>query len=154
TEDDCAAAMTNVEWPARMQRLHSGPLVDVGPNAELWLDGGHNEAAGRAISELLNTLPQRPTHLIVGMLNTKDVSGYLAHFLKGTTSLQAVSIPGEAATLTAAETAKAANNLGFQASKADDVLVAVKNIVQKDSAARILICGSLYLAGNVLRENA
>ena len=154
TEDDCAAAMTNAEWPARMQRLHSGPLVDTAPNAELWLDGGHNEAAGRAISDLLNTLPQRPTHLIVGMLNTKDVSGYLAHFLKGTTSLQAVSIPGEAATLTAAETEKAANDLGFQASKADDVLTAVKNIVQKDSAARILICGSLYLAGNILRENA
>ena len=154
SEDECAAAMTNVEWPARMQRLRLGPLVDVAPNAELWLDGGHNEAAGCAISELLNTLPQRPTHLIVGMLNTKDVSGYLAHFLKGTTSLQAVSIPGEAATLTAAETAKAANYLGFQASKADDVLAAVKNIVQKDSAARILICGSLYLAGNVLRENA
>jgi len=154
TEDDCAAAMTNAEWPARMQRLRSGPLVDAAHNAELWLDGGHNEAAGRAISELLSTLPKRPTHLIVGMLNTKDVSGYLAHFLKGTTSLQAVSIPGEAATLTAAETAKAASSLGFQASKADDVLTAVKNIIQKDSAARILICGSLYLAGNVLRENA
>ncbi len=154
TEDDCAAAMTNLEWSARMQRLRSGPLVDAAPNAELWLDGGHNEAAGRAISELLNTLPQRPTHLIVGMLNTKDVSGYLAHFLRGTTSLQGVSIPGEAATLTAAETAKAASGLGFQSSKADDVLAAVKNIVQKDSAARILICGSLYLAGNVLRENA
>jgi dihydrofolate synthase/folylpolyglutamate synthase len=152
--EDCAAAMTNTEWPARMQRLRSGLLVDAAPAAELWLDGGHNEAAGRAISKLMNTMPQRPTHLVMGMLNTKDVSGYMAHFLEGTVSLQAVSIPGEAATLSAAETAKAATDLGFQASVADDVLSAVKNIVKRDKSARILICGSLYLAGNILRENA
>jgi len=154
SEDDCSAAMTGVEWPARMQRLHSGPLTDVAPKAELWLDGGHNEAAGRAISKLLATLPQRPTHLVVGMLNTKDVSGYMTHFLDKTVSLQAVSIPGEAATLSAAETAKAAAVLGFQATEADDVLAAIKEIVAKDNSARILICGSLYLAGNILRENA
>lgn len=152
--EDCAAAMTNTEWPARMQRLRTGPLVDAAPAAELWLDGGHNEAAGRAISKLMNAMPQRPTHLVMGMLNTKDVSGYMAHFLEGTVSLQAVSIPGEAATLSAAETAKAATDLGFDASVADDVLSAVKNIVERDKSARILICGSLYLAGNILRENA
>jgi dihydrofolate synthase/folylpolyglutamate synthase len=154
SNDDCAAAMTDAEWPARMQRLRKGPLTDAAPSAELWLDGGHNEAAGRAIANLLATLPQRPTHLIVGMLNTKDVSGYLAHFLKGTVSLRSVTIPGETATLSAAETAKAAINLGFQAEEADDVLSAVKSIAAKDSSARILICGSLYLAGNILRENA
>jgi len=99
-------------------------------------------------------MPQRPTHLVMGMLNTKDVSGYMAHFLEGTESLQAVSIPGEAATLSAAETAKAATDLGFHVSVADDVLSAVKNIVERDKSARILICGSLYLAGNILRENA
>lgn len=153
-EEACAAAMTNVEWPARMQRLRQGPLVEAAPDAELWLDGGHNEAAGCAIAKLMNELPPKPTHLVVGMLNTKDVSGYLAHFLESTTSLQAVSIPGETATLTAAQTAKAASDLGFHASEADDVLTAVKNSVQKNSAARILICGSLYLAGNILRENA
>ena len=153
-EEECAGAMTNARWPARMQRLRTGSLTDAAPNAELWLDGGHNEAAGRAISKLLLELPQKPTHLVVGMLNTKDVSGYLAHFLKGTATLQAVSIPGEAATLSAAETAKAAGDLGFDASEADNVLSAVKKIVRKDSAARILICGSLYLAGNILRDNA
>ncbi|MFK5998495.1 MAG: folylpolyglutamate synthase/dihydrofolate synthase family protein [Rhodobacterales bacterium] len=154
SEEACAGAMTNAEWPARMQRLRKGPLTDAAPGAELWLDGGHNEAAGRAISKLLAELPQRPTHMVVGMLNTKDVSGYLAHFLKGTISLQAVSIPGEAATLSAAQTAKAARDLGFVASEADDVLSAVKTIVGKNSSARILICGSLYLAGSILRENA
>lgn len=154
TDEDCAAAVTKAEWPARMQRLRSGPLIDAAPDAELWLDGGHNEAAGDAISKLLETLPTRPTHMVVGMLNTKDVSGYLKHFLKGTTTLQAVSIPGEAATLSAQETASAASDLGFHASEAEDVLTAVKTIVAKDSTARILICGSLYLAGNILRENA
>ncbi|KAB7614615.1 bifunctional folylpolyglutamate synthase/dihydrofolate synthase [Amylibacter sp. SFDW26] len=154
SEEDCAAALTKTEWPARMQRLKSGPLIDAAPETELWLDGGHNEAAGAAISKLIAELPQRPTHMVVGMLNTKDVSGYLNHFLDGTTSLQAVSIPGEAATLTAKETSTAAAKLGFDASEADDVLSAVKNIVAKDKAARILICGSLYLAGNILRENA
>ncbi len=154
SDEDCAAALTNTEWPARMQRLKSGPLIDVAPEAELWLDGGHNEAAGVAISKLMNELPQKPTHMIVGMLNTKDVSGYLNHFLDGTVSLQAVSIPGEAATLTAEETSSAAAKLGFDTSEADDVLSAVENIVAKDKAARILICGSLYLAGNILRENA
>lgn len=153
TEEDCAAAMTSAQWPARMQRLRKGPLKVVAPNAELWLDGGHNEAAGAAISKLLKELPKKPTHLVVGMLNTKDVSGYLSHFLEATVTLQAVSIPGEAATLSAAETSKAANDIGFHASEADDVLSAVKNIVKNDSAARILICGSLYLAGNILREN-
>ncbi len=154
SEEDCAAALTKTEWPARMQRLKSGPLIDAAPEAELWLDGGHNEAAGAAISKLMAELPQKPTHMVVGMLNTKDVSGYLNHFLDGTTSLQAVSIPGEAATLTAEETSTAAAKLGFDASEADDVFSAVKNIVAKDKAARILICGSLYLAGNILRENA
>jgi len=150
----CEGAMTNAKWPARMQRLRKGPLTDAAPDAELWLDGGHNEAAGRAISNLLDELPERPTHMVVGMLNTKDVSGYLVHFLKRVVSLQAVSIPGEAATLSAGDTAKAAHDLGFAASEADDVLCAVKTIVAKDSSARILICGSLYLAGNILRENA
>jgi len=154
SDDDCAAALTQVEWPARMQRLKSGPLVDTAPQAELWLDGGHNVAAGGAISKLMGALPQKPTHMIVGMLNTKDVSGYLNHFLDGTVSLQAVSIPGETATLTAQETASAARVLGFDASEADDVLTAVQTIVAKDKAARILICGSLYLAGHILRENA
>jgi dihydrofolate synthase/folylpolyglutamate synthase len=154
SNDECAAAVTQAEWPARMQRLRSGPLVDAAPGAELWLDGGHNEAAGEAISKLLTTLSERPTHMVVGMLNTKDVSGYLGHFLKETVTLQAVSIPGEAATLTAEETAKAANGIGFQASEAEDVLSAVKKIAAQDSTARILICGSLYLAGNILRENA
>lgn len=147
------AAVTRAEWPARMQRLKTGPLVEAAPEAELWLDGGHNAAAGEAIGELLQTLPKRPTHLICGMLNTKDVTGYLRPLAAQADTLTAVSIPGEMNTLSAEETAAAAKSVDFPASTADTVLDALKAITAQDPQARVLICGSLYLAGNILREN-
>ncbi len=147
------AAVTKAEWPARMQRLKTGPLVQAAGQAELWLDGGHNAAAGIALAEVLSNLPKRPTHMICGMLNTKDVTGYLAPLAKQAQSLTAVSIPGEAATLSAEETAAAAAKVDLPASTANSVAEALDTIVAKDPHARILICGSLYLAGNILREN-
>ncbi len=152
-DDAYEAAVTKAEWPARMQRLKTGPLVEAAPQAELWLDGGHNAAAGIALAEVLAKLPERPTHMICGMLNTKDVTGYLAPLAKQAQSLTAVSIPGEAATLSAEDTAAAAAKVELPASSAENVAEALKAIVAKDSQARILICGSLYLAGNILREN-
>ena len=151
------AAVTEVSWPARMQRLRHGPLIDAAPGAELWLDGGHNPACGAALAETLTRLPDRPTHLICGMLNTKDIAGYLAPLVPHASSLTAVSIPGEAATLPANETAARARDAGIPAltgdGTAEDVAAAVAAIVAGDPGARILICGSLYLAGQVLREN-
>lgn len=147
------AAVTKAEWPARMQRLKAGPLVELAPEAELWLDGGHNAAAGIAVADVLAKLPERPTHMICGMLNTKDVTGYLAPLAEQAQSLTAVSIPGETNTLSADATAAAAAKVNLPASTADSVADALKAIVARDSQARVLICGSLYLAGNVLREN-
>ena len=152
-EAACEAAMTHVEWPARMQRLKTGPLTEAAPQAELWLDGGHNAAAGAALGAHLAGLATRPTHLVCGMLNTKDVTGYLRPLAAQAQSLTAVSIPGEANTLSAEDTATAARAVGLPAGTADSVQAAVKGIVQSDPQARILICGSLYLAGGVLREN-
>jgi dihydrofolate synthase/folylpolyglutamate synthase len=152
-EDACAAAMTDVIWPARMQRLRRGPLIDAAGPAELWLDGGHNPAAGERIAELLGNLPPRPTHLVCGMLNTKDVAGYLRPLAKHATSLTAVSIPGEPATLPAEETARIAAASGHDAGTAPDLDTAVRVAAARETAARILICGSLYLAGQVLRDN-
>ena len=152
-EDACEAAVTKAFWPARMQRLSQGPLFDVAPNAELWLDGGHNPAAGKAIAATLDRLPKRPTHLICGMLNTKDITGYLQPVARHAESLTAVSIPGEANTLPAGTTAEAAAKVGMAAATADSVSEALTAIMEKDPSARVLICGSLYLAGNVLREN-
>ncbi|MEQ9693154.1 folylpolyglutamate synthase/dihydrofolate synthase family protein [Shimia sp. SDUM112013] len=152
-EAACEAAMRNAEWPARMQRLKTGPLCETAPEAELWLDGGHNAAAGVALAKLLAGLPKRPTHMICGMLNTKDVTGYLRPLAAEAQSLVAVSIPGEANTLPAEDTAAAASSVGLPASVAASVEDALAAILSDDARARVLICGSLYLAGHILREN-
>ncbi|MDK3017660.1 bifunctional folylpolyglutamate synthase/dihydrofolate synthase [Pseudodonghicola flavimaris] len=152
-EAACEAAVTRAFWPARMQRLKTGPLVGAAPQAELWLDGGHNPAAGEALAAHLASLPKRPTHLVCGMLNTKDVSGYLRPLAGPADSLTAVSIPGEANTLSAEDTCAAAQAVGMTAATAETVQEAVARIAAADPQARILICGSLYLAGTVLREN-
>lgn len=152
-EAACEAAVTEAYWPARMQRLSHGPLFEIAPKSELWLDGGHNPAAGVAISATLDRLPKRPTHLICGMLNTKDIAGYLRPMSKHADTLTAVSIPGEANTLPADTTAGVAADVGMTATTAETVSDAMKAIVAKDPEARILICGSLYLAGNILQEN-
>ncbi|TCL01222.1 dihydrofolate synthase/folylpolyglutamate synthase [Shimia isoporae] len=152
-EAACEAAMRDVFWPARMQRLKNGPLVAAAPKAELWLDGGHNAAAGQALGAYLKGLAVRPTHLICGMLNTKDVGGYMAPLATEAASLHAVSIPEEAATLSAEETAKAARTAGITAYEAETVEAALDAIVSEEPNARVLICGSLYLAGHILRSN-
>ncbi|AEI96154.1 bifunctional folylpolyglutamate synthase/dihydrofolate synthase [Roseobacter litoralis] len=152
-EHAAEAAVTTAFWPARMQRLKTGPLTDAAPQAELWLDGGHNPAAGDALAAHLQTLSERPTRLICGMLNTKDIDGYLRPLAAVTQDLTAVSIPGEASTLPAEATAEAARDVGFSADVADDVGAALAKIVATTPQARVLICGSLYLAGAILREN-
>lgn len=144
-------ATTRAEWPARMQRLRKGPLAEMAPEAELWLDGGHNPAAGKALAAHLGGLPERPTHLICGMLNTKDARGFLAPLAAVADSLTAVNIPGEANTLSAEDTAHMAEDAGHRALKAEDVTEALRAIIAETPGARVLICGSLYLAGSVLR---
>ncbi len=149
------AAVSRADWPARMQRLRTGPLADVAQAAgcELWLDGGHNPAGGQAVADTLAAMPPRPTHLVCGMLNTKDVTGYMRPLADVADRLLAVSIPGESATLPAADTCAAARAAGLTADQAESVTAAVARIASEAPGARILICGSLYLAGAVLREN-
>ena len=145
--------MTRAYWPARMQRLRQGPLVDMAPGIELWLDGGHNPAAGQAIAATLDRLAPRPTWLICGMLNTKDVRGFMAPLEGHARALIAVSIPGETNTLPAEVTAEAARAAGLTADVAGSVGEALRHVAAQDPSARVLICGSLYLAGSILREN-
>ncbi len=152
-EEACEAAVTTADWPARMQRLTHGPLIAAAPQAEIWLDGGHNPAAGEALAEHIARMPRRPTHLVCGMLNTKDVSGYLRPLAAVADSLTAVSIPDAPATLEAEETARAARASGLRAHAVADLPAALAAITAEEPRARILICGSLYLAGTVLREN-
>ncbi|WP_377510616.1 bifunctional folylpolyglutamate synthase/dihydrofolate synthase [Octadecabacter sp. R77987] len=153
-EAACEAAMTDVFWPARMQHLTQGRIADRFRPADLWLDGGHNPAAGVMLARTLAALPNRPTHLVCGMLNTKDIRGYLLPLAKVAQSLTAISIPYEVNTLPADVTAKAARDAGLDTQVAASLDAALAAITAKDPHARILICGSLYLAGYVLRENA
>ena len=146
------AAVTRAEWPARMQRLTNGALSRAAPDAEIWLDGGHNPAAGQALASAFGAMPKRPTYLICGMLNTKDISGYLRPLARIADGLTAVSIPGETNTLPADTTAAVAREVGMSAETASSVQDALARIVANRPEARILICGSLYLAGAVLRE--
>ena len=152
-EAACEAALRDVYWPARMQLLTKGPLSEIAPRAEIFLDGGHNPGAGVSIAATLKDLPDRPLHVICGMLNTKDVGGYLCSLAPLVTHLYGVSIPDQTATLPATLTVAAARDQGITTDEAESVEAAVAAIVTQDPTARILICGSLYLAGTVLREN-
>jgi len=154
TDPAIALGLTTVQWPARLQRLTEGPLISLLPEGwELWLDGGHNPAAGKAIATHARKWRDKPLHLICGMLKTKDPVGFMKPLLGRAKSLQAVSIPDEAMTLTAEETAEAARRAGFEASVAENVAAALNHLVQSDpTPKRVLICGSLYLAGRVLAE--
>ena len=154
SEMACEAAVTKAVWPARMQKLESGPLLEAVPMAEFWLDGGHNAACGATLAETLSRLPKRETHLICGMMNTKDVSGYLAPIVPHASSLTGVSIPGETNTLPADETARHATEAGIPSTTAESVEAAVNTISRQSPDARILICGSLYLAGSILKTHA
>jgi dihydrofolate synthase / folylpolyglutamate synthase len=149
-----ADGLRHIDWPARMQRLHHGPLIDVLPAGwELWLDGGHNPSAGEVIAEVARGWHDRPLDLIVGMLNTKDASGFLAPLASHARMLFAVTIPGEENPHPAAEIVASAKSVGIAAREAASIDAALRVIVQQSGPARVLICGSLHFAGIVLAEN-
>jgi dihydrofolate synthase / folylpolyglutamate synthase len=151
-----ADGLRRVEWPARLQRLKRGPLASLLPNGvELWLDGGHNPAAGVVLAEhMRDRWSDFPVYLIYGMLATKDAEGFLRPLAGRVQGMRAVEIPGESASLTAADAAAAARRVGLTCEPAATLEAAIgATIAQLRGPARILICGSLYLAGRVLAEN-
>ena len=152
-EAACEAAMTGAVWPARMQRLRRGPVVAAAPGAELWLDGGHNPHAARALAATLAGLPARPTRLVLGLLANRDPAGFLAPLVPQAAAVTAVPIPEEPKAHAPETLAAAARALGLPADAAPDVATAVARIATETPSARIVICGSLYLAGSVLRDN-
>ncbi len=147
-----AEGLKTATWPARLQPLTSGPLPERLPAGwELWLDGGHNAAAGAALAETLGSKADRPLHLVFGMMNSKAVGDFLTSLGSLAESLHAVAIPGEVNSLSAEE---AAARSGFNAKPAPDIATAIDTILAGAARpGRILICGSLYLAGTVLRDN-
>jgi dihydrofolate synthase/folylpolyglutamate synthase len=149
-----ADGLRHIDWPARLQHLERGPLLDMLPRGwELWLDGGHNPAAGEVLGAVAADWQDRPLYLVVGMLNTKDAAGFLAPFAPYARSLRAVTIPGEDNALPAASIVAAAVSVGIAAHEALSVAAALRDIIGGREPGRVLICGSLHFAGVVLAEN-
>ena len=149
-----AQGLRHIDWPARLQRLQRGPLVEMLPAGwELWLDGAHNALAAEAIAAVASEWRDRPLDLIVGMLNTKDASGFFAPLAPYTRSVRALTIPGEENPHPGAQLAAAARGLGLEAQEAASVEAGMRDIIARPGPARVLICGSLHLAGVVLAEN-
>jgi dihydrofolate synthase / folylpolyglutamate synthase len=156
TENDIAKGLVSVHWPARMQRLTNGPMVDAfGPGTELWLDGGHNPAAGNFLAQTLADFEDRspkPLFLVAGMMGLKDAAGFLRPFRGLARHVVTVPIPGAHEAPHAPETlAEIARSVSLTAEAATDVLSALRRVeALEPGPKRVLICGSLYLAGHVL----
>jgi dihydrofolate synthase/folylpolyglutamate synthase len=152
------AGLASVEWPARLQRLMQGPLVELLPaGIELYLDGGHNESAGAALAEWARSAPG-PVDLVFGMRANKAADRFFAHVAPRVRRLRAVAIDGDPLSLPPDAVAELARTAGIDAAPARSVDAAVADLAARSHGgppppARILICGSLYLAGHILAEN-
>jgi dihydrofolate synthase/folylpolyglutamate synthase len=161
TPEHLAQGLARASWPARLQRLTRGPLVDALPDAawELWLDGGHNAAAGEILAAQAARWREgpdgnKPLGLVYGMLNTKDARQFLVPLAPHAAALRAVAIPGEVNSLSAEAACAHARSAGHRAETAGSVETALRSLAATlGRPGRILICGSLYLAGRVLAEN-
>lgn len=151
--------MVEAEWPARLQRLARGRLAELAPaGAELWLDGGHNPDGGRVLAQAMADLEEKnpaPLVMIAGLLSTKDAKATLGHFKGLALGLFAVTMQNQLAARPAEEVAGLAREAGLKAEVAGSVEQALREIAARSWPAppRILICGSLYLAGEVLQAN-
>ena len=153
------AGMTRADWPARLQRLTQGRLVELAPaGSEVWLDGGHNPDGGRAVAATLADLEERvsrPLVIIVGMLLSKDSAGFLRNFTGLARRLIAVPVPQADMGMAAEALSEAARAIGLSATSRDNIeeALAAAGKLDLDPPPRILITGSLYLAGEVLKAN-
>lgn len=164
--DDAATekGLRTVDWPARLQRLTQGPLIDVAPkDAEVWLDGGHNPHGAAVVARAMADLEERaekPLYLICGMLENKDSVGFLSAFRGLVRHIVTVTIPDAEASLGAGALYDRARAAGLEASPAEDLedamlqVAAMARVDEEETPPRVLICGSLYLAGKVLAENS
>lgn len=160
TEEIAEKAMLSVEWPGRLQRLTEGRLVERAPaGAEIWLDGGHNPGAGEVIAEAMAAMEERqarPLHLVIGMINTKDPIGFFRAFVDIAHNVYTVPITGSDVGLDPVALAQSAAEAGLKALPMESLAQALDAIRERSEGGnppRIMIGGSLYLAGNVLAEN-
>jgi len=151
--------ISRAEWPARMNRLTHGALVDLAPaNSEVWLDGGHNPDGGRAVAAAFADLEERvsrPLVMICGMLTSKDCEGFLRNFTGLARRMIAIPVPGVEKSMTTEALADCARGIGLSATSRDTIAEALEAVrkLDLDPPPRVLITGSLYLAGEVLKQN-
>ncbi len=155
TPDAMATGLRNVDWPARLQRLTSGTLpAMLMDGQELWLDGGHNASAGLALAEAVKSWGDKRLDLVFGMLETKDPAEFLRPIAPYIGRLRTLEVPGDTPGIPAGPLAAIARSLGIEAEPGNDITRAIGTLSQMATApTRILICGSLYLAGAVLALN-
>ena len=158
TEAHIEQGLKSAHWPARMQRLGKGQLDHfIRPDMELWLDGGHNPSAGRVVARAfsdMNERHSRPLVLIWGMLNTKDAARFMEPFAGLAHLVLTLSIPGEANAVPAEKLSAIVEQLGMASETVEDLAEALERASTITPAPRVLICGSLYLAGHVLALHA
>lgn len=158
TDELLSSGLSAARWPARLQRLTSGPLVarlKESPETEIWLDGGHNPHAARALAETMADLEEKspkPLVLIAGMQENKDADGFFAAFSGVAAAVFTVSA-GHRGSRSPLGVAEAAERAGIPAHPCSSLEEAAR-LAKSDEPTRILICGSLYLAGEVLKANA
>lgn len=154
-ERSIARGLANAVWPGRLQHLTEGQIASALPEGwELWLDGGHNAAAGQALGAALSVWRDKPTHLVVGMLESKQALEFLTPLATVAESAQTIDIPGEANATPAPGLATIAADAGLRATAATDLHAAIGAIMAEEPGpARILVCGSLYLLSHIYREN-
>jgi dihydrofolate synthase/folylpolyglutamate synthase len=151
--------IAKADWPARMNRLTQGKLVELAPaGSEIWLDGGHNPDGGRAVAAAFADLEERvsrPLVMIVGMLASKDCEGFLRNFTGLARRMIAVPVPGSEKSVKAEALADTARGIGLSATSRDNLEEALEAVrkLDLDPPPRVLITGSLYLAGEVLKQN-
>lgn len=150
--DNAYQGIAKAVWPARLQRLY-GKLTDlITPESEIWLDGGHNPDAGKILAQMIQEKWQdKPLNLIVGMKDNKNVHDYLAPLVPLSASIQAVVEPDQHLAMPISEIIKASGDYAISGGTVKEALLKLKQ--NNTVPIRILICGSLYLAGSVLRQD-
>jgi dihydrofolate synthase/folylpolyglutamate synthase len=153
-EATVARGLQAASWPARLQHLSSGRLARALPAGwELWLDGGHNPGAAAVLADQLSRWRDRPRYLVIGLLASKDAEGFVQPLARHCEAAVAVAIPGEAGSLSAEALAALTANAGLPITPAADMVRALAILATRPGPARVLVCGSLYLAGSVLAAN-
>lgn len=154
SNEHIAKGITSTAWPARLQRLEKGNLAGLlPPDSELWLDGGHNPGAGEVLAEWIRN-QKKTVHLVCGILKNKDARHIIEPIAHLVGSLTAISIDGSKQGFLPQELVKIGQEFSIKSASAEDAASAINAIVKKEyNDIIILICGSLYLAGDILWQN-